>query len=501
MKKKNNQKTTNKKTTQTNKRFFWVGTILFPLILFCYFLYICSRIGWFPVPDTDFFLYLNEGEALLHNPFTKSVAPPLYSMIVAFFERTLPIIHPGLTGGIIINCVSFVLSMYFLVKITYKWLGKASFIPLFMLAINPITANLYLQPTNATTAILFIIVAIYCYTKRPSLSYMFAALATLSRPEAVVLFACFPILGIIEKKRIPRLGWFIVFLSITLLWFFRPFFSLGKEDYFIEVVARLKEIPNIKFLQNTFSAVPLLFFTDYPPPVAYAFFVWITVGGVYNLIKKKPEMVLIVCLILFYCILHIFFHEEVLRYSYFILPFIYVLSCWPAMIPRTKTPKILYSLLRSTILLIIFLIGINSLKNTTTEYLEKARRVKIEKRMLADWLNKTVTTPTTIYAFEYWLPMYFTTNKLVTYERSVDISTWKNSLCDSNQTSYIVIDCQTEGAEAQYFDQVNGLGGYVEIKNSQEVAQHLFMVKKISYHERWLKIYGFNKLSGTLCNN
>lgn len=463
------------------------------------------------MPDSDFFSYIDEGRRLLSNPLTRVVSPPLYSVIVYLFEALLPIRHAGVVGGTVFNIFCFVASLWFLWKLSKQWLGWFGLLPVILLSVNPLAFFVNLQPLNLPLATLFVLMAMYYNEKRPVFSYVLALTAFFSRPEAACILVVFLVRDLVMKKRAPHLGWLIVALFVVAAWYLRPMLDAQKSDYLAEIVARKNEIPNVAFLRNSFAIAPFLTLSQdsineaFNPLrlnadtsiIALLSMVWITCGVAHCYKKRLGLPITAFGYTALYTLVHVLFPDRVLRYSYPITPFVYMLLFWPALIINGHSPKIQKagSVLIMTIVTTVIVV---SIWLNGAAYLETQRWIKAEKRFVAEWFNAHAQKPTVVYAFDFVVSKYYTDNPNVVYADIIDPHSWSDDLCTHPQDMYVVIDSYTEGP-GYYFDYINGLNYFVHISQSKDVQQYLLLMKKISIHQWWARIYKVNKTKEGWC--
>lgn len=489
-----------------NTKFFVISYLCF------FFLYFISQIHFFYVPDSDFFQYIGDGRTILQNPLAKIVTPPLYSIIIYLFETYLPIATPGITGGIFLNIISLIFSLYFLWLLIRKEFKIYAFLPLTILALNPLTRIVYLQPLNIPLATLFVLIAIYYYRKYPLLAYAFTLLAFFCRTESIILCAAFVLYDIFVLRRIKIHFGLLIVLFVAALTFLRPLISFDKQDYYSEIIARRNEIPNFTFARNSLATAPFLIFSksqltggnvpfrpvslDSLIMLLYVF--WVVMGVILCFRKKIYMPLLFFFYFIFYIILHMIFPDSVLRYSYPTLPFGYVLLFWPTALlytQRTLLKALVHLIFVASLTLYICIRAIT----IGQEYLNNQKWVKAEKRIAAEWLNDNIKKPTTVYTFEFWVSQYYSRNMNVTYANSVNPHAWQEKLCRENNV-IIIIDNQTQNP-ISYFDSLNGLDYFAKIKYSEELQQDLLLLKKIDLGYRWAEIYQLKNPKKEWCDN
>ena len=492
----------------TFRRAFPYFLLVFLVGVFCY---LCLNIHRISVPDSDFFLYVDEGRKFLFNPFAGIVTSPIYSVIVYLFERFLPIKYPGVTGGIIFNITCFTVSLYFVWLLSKRWMGWFAIIPLVLMAVNPLAIVVHLQPLNLPLATMLVLMAIYYDGKQPRLSYGLGIVAFFVRPEMAVIFVVIFIRDLAVQKRLAHPVLLLVAVVLIALWYFRPLTAPQNNDYLAEIIARRSEIPNVAFLRNSFAIAPFLTlsqdsindaFNPLRPGadtnvIAALSLVWILCGVAYSYKNRLSQPLFIFGFVVFYSLIHVLFPDRVLRYSYPITPFVYMLLFWPV-IMLNGHPARAQKIVSIGAVSIIFMVVILSVCLNGSSYIETQRWIKGEKRFAAEWFNAHVTSPTVVYAFEFWVSRYYTDNKNVLYADTENHRSWSNDLCTYTQNIYVVIDSQTE-EKVYYFDSVGGINYFVRIHQSKEAPQYLLPITRITAGRRWAEIYEVDKTKEHWC--
>jgi hypothetical protein len=467
---------------------------LFPLFLFIALAYYSSKLNYYLIPNSDFFLYLSEGKALLTNPFFVPLSPPLYSVIVSALEAALPFRHAGEYGGILINNVCFILTLYLMGRMLRTWLGfPYYYLPILLIAFNPLMLGVNWQPNNSALFLTLIVLTIAIHRKHPTISYICMVLAYFCRYEAIILIPVLVLWDLLERKRIVR----PIALALCLLpiagWIYRT--SATGNQYFDEISARKHEVPNILYLKNSFTVTPFYVPTNYYAGLARSLspavltltaivIVWIFIGAVRAYRDRQWELVAAFSILILYSVLHVLFPDANLRYSYPALPFVYMFYFWPLVYMKRPEPAVRVIVL-AIVCDIFFSMVVNQYAHQ--EFLTQERWIKSEKRFAAEWLNGNIKRPVTVYAFEYFVEAYYNTNKLVTYATDYRQKEFQASLCDSKQGIVIVVDNQVE-EPGYYFDYVNNLGFFKDFVKSSDIADFR-MIWDYKRDDRWAKIY------------
>jgi hypothetical protein len=486
--------------SEKTPRFFVVCLLIFV------FYWLCKQINTFYVPDSDFFNYLFVGQRMLANPLDRVItSAPLYPVIIYIFQRTLPVRHPGITGGIILNITCFTISLYFLWRLLKQWIGWYALLPVLLFVVNPLVLYVVLQPTNLPLATVLVLIALYYFEKHPAASYLLALFALATRAESVVVFFVFIIKDLVARRAIRCPAWLFILFVVAFFWYARPL--MPKDNIYSETIARRQEIPNATFLRNSFINAPFSYelLAAYDPSKIFSkegvmtvfSVVWIVIGALYYFNQKRLEALPFLGYIVGYCVIHVLFPDRVLRYSYPMLPFVYTLMFWPVVVVRNAASYIKKALCLFIIFGITLIIIAGSLINGPP-YINNQKWDRAERRLTVEWLNQNVKKPTAVYAFEYYVFNYYVENDKVTFAETKKPDVWIHDLCAYNQNVYIVFDNETEGP-GSYYDHLNGLDYFLAINKSEEAKKSLLLIKSIEVNSRWAKIYKFSKPSNDWC--
>ena len=461
---------------------------------------------YFYAPNSDFFLYLTEGHALTKSPFARVVAPPLYSIIVFCLETALPIRSPGFIGGALLNIVLFVLTLYFMWDLSKRWLGAYAYVPVVWMLMSPLSYPVNLQTTNMPLALLFVIMSLDYNDTNPITSYILAALAVFSRIESIVLFAIFIVFDLAKRKRIRAPLILFVCAAIACCSLLGPLLRPNGLDYIHEIVARRAEVPNVLFITNSFFIIPFSAISKFRTTVSFfsevSFFtaatiMWLTAGAWYCYKRHMYEPFMLLGYISMYSVIHLVFPDAAFRYSYLVLPGIFILLCWPAAITGKKAPQYIRI---CTVIIVVSLTGlIGSFFYTDgLPYVDRERLIDSEIRLTADWFSGAIHSPSDVYVFEPYVYRYFSNNRYVIYPDTFHAYNWVRDLCAQRNRTYFVLDSRSS-ADGGYWDYQNGLGFFHLIATSTETRHALSIVHTISMGDHWAKIYTID--TNTWCNS
>lgn len=461
------------------------------VLLGIYYIYLLQNINYFYLPLSDFFQYLEEAKFLASNPLAGVAGPPLFSLMIYWLDKTLPIRHAGVQAGIFINATCVVLAGYFFWKMAIESIGKFAIIPLVCFLVNPLTFVVNAQLGPHSPPLLFTTMALWYFERKPVVAHAFAVLAFFFRYESIVLFGVFSVIDILEHKRLrfPRLLFGSLILPIVwIIIQFRP-----SNMYAQEMQARISEIPNIMFLVTTFMKEP--FVLEYFIAVlVVCIMLWLCVGLWLSYRYHVASLFKIGLFIIGYSIIHLFFPDATPRYSYPVLLYIYLIFCWPVVFIK-ELPR------QMAIVVVLYLVVgagyvvFNSI--THRGYLEEIRWLNAEKRMAGEWLDLNVKVPTVVYSLQHQILQYYTKNILVEY---VHVSSFPSvdGECLIGETVLVVVDNQSE--EEQYFDYLNGVG-YMKKFLSSPRKQSLRAVATLEKFNHWVKIYSYDATQDPLCRN
>ncbi len=486
---------------------------IFNIVFLCFlgyiFYYFVTKIGAYYSPNSDFFIHLAEGHALVSNPLSRVTAPPFYSIVVYLLETLLPIPLAGFKGGALFNTVCLIVSLYYLWLLSKKWLGIYALIPLVWFICNPLTFTVTLQALNQPLSLLLVILALYYHNKSPVISYAFALLAFFARIESIALFGVFFIYDRITYRSIRKPRLLFLSLAIACLWLSAPLLQPSNRDYTTEILHRWEEIPNLEFLTNSFYIAPFSIISkldvrinsfrlaSYKTLFSVLSFLWITIGVLYCYKKRLYPPALLYGYIISYCLIHIIFPDAVLRYSYLILPFIHILFCWPILIAKRSTVAVSQFLSIVSIAILSCIIILYSWTDGRA-YANNEVLIDIETRLATEWFNENVQNPAFVYFFQSWVAAYFSTNKNIEYSYNDDIHYASRNMCSHNKDVYIVIDSHVV-TDNSYFDTLHCLNFFKRINSSTEAQKSLILLKSMSIQNHWTTIYRLNKSDSPIC--
>ncbi len=467
-------------------------------LLLCVFIWLCFQVNTFYVPNSDFLNYLNVGHRILINPFDPYItSAPLYSILVYVLEIILPIKHPGIIGGIIVNILFFITSLIFLWLLSKRWMNNYALLPVLFFGINPVMLYVVLQPSNIPLSVMLILMALFYYTSKPTFAYVLVLIASLTRIESIPVLFVFIISDLIFYKRLRCSKTIIVASLCILAWYIRPI--IPHDNYIDEIKFRRDEIPNLAFIRNSFIRAPFSYdlLNANKPIEAFSsetiailiIILWIILGLRRYYKLDKVRSFVIIGYVLGYIFIHTVFPDRVIRYSYPLLPFVYMLICWPVIYINTIYSS--YTRNLSIFLVSVLALGVCCFSVVNAPfYINDQRWDRAERRLVAEWLNNNIHSQTAVYTFEHYVFSYYVSNPFIDYIDTTESKAWTDDLCTQKGDIYVVFDNQTE-SDGEYFDHLNGLDFFHQFKNNKSAMSKLKLIKTIRIEKRHAEIYKF----------
>ncbi len=477
-------------------------------LLTCVSIWLLTKIHLFYVPNSDFMNYLNVGRRMFINPMDPVItSAPLYPVIIWIFEILVPIESPGVIIGIVFNIICFIATLYVMWMLIRRVMSQHALIPVVLFAVNPLSLYVVLQPSNLPLAVLFVFLAILTHKHKPIYSFSMLFLGSITRIEVLVLFAIIMLhdLFILRKNRCPK-GLLILFI-LLFAWYARP--VMPHDNYVSEISHRLIELPNLAFIRNSVLRAPFSInlltshkIFDYTSPESFLVLMllfWLFIGArIYK--KESPEYSTMTnSFMLSYGLIHLLFPDRTIRYSFPLLPFVYVFLFLPfrGVFRFRKTDYT--GIMRYAVIFIACGIAVLSFTHGST-YTNDQRWDRAERRLVSEWLNTYIRSPSVVYAFEPYVHRYYNKNNNIQYHTTHDQSAWKNELCMEKRDVYIIFDNQTTSS-GSYYDHINGLDYFLAMQQSTEAMKQLKIVHSIKAGHRYANVYRFINTSEGWCGN
>lgn len=140
------------------------------------------------VPNSDFPAFIRTGKALLAFELPASFKrAPVLGLLQAALSRAVGGQHPDLTAGWLLNSILHPFSLLLLYLIARRILACGGWLYAIIVAVNPWTVALLVQPLAETTMIFFSLLTVYFILRRSNWCYLFASIATMTRYECAAL--------------------------------------------------------------------------------------------------------------------------------------------------------------------------------------------------------------------------------------------------------------------------------------------------------------------------
>jgi len=177
------------------------------------------------VPNSDFPAFIRTGKSLLAFELPASFKrAPVLGLLQAALSRAVGGQHPDLTAGWLLNSILHPFSLLLLYLIAKEILASDGWLYAIIVAVNPWTVALLVQPLAETTMIFFTLLTVYLILRRSNWCYLFAAIATMTRYECAALILGAFVFDIITRtSKKERIGAFLysALASVPLeLWLF-----------------------------------------------------------------------------------------------------------------------------------------------------------------------------------------------------------------------------------------------------------------------------------------
>jgi len=153
------------------------------------------------VPNSDFPAFVRTGNSLLAFVLPASFKrAPVLGLLQAASSRVVGGQHPDLTAGWLLNSILHPFSLLLLYLIARKILDGGGWLYAIIVAVNPWTVALLVQPIAETTMIFFMLLTVYFILRRSNWCYLFASIATMTRYECAALILGAFVFDIITRE-------------------------------------------------------------------------------------------------------------------------------------------------------------------------------------------------------------------------------------------------------------------------------------------------------------
>jgi len=316
--------------TVTNKIHYFVIAVLLVLtgMLFIH------RDHYYVV-DADFFGQLMDGRKMLSLQYAHYKNWPLLSILIALFEMTLPVRYPGIQGVLVVNIISFAILAYVFWRILQKYYGNYGIAVWILYITNFFVYLTHLRVLNNAVFTLVSIVVIYLEMNgRRKASRLLAGFSFFVRVEGALLVLALLVSDLLQKRR-KELRYDVFSFCIVTLYLVG---ILGiRNEFIFEIEAKIRQIPNWRFLYDVFITVPVGKYVNIPLAYWMPMAFWIGAATWYYVTSGMHEFVFIGIYSLLFIASHTLFPETDHRYAY---PFLWLLYFMSFLVYSTRAERI-----------------------------------------------------------------------------------------------------------------------------------------------------------------
>lgn len=471
------------------------------------FLY--KNVEYFPVPNQDFLGFIRDGNRLLDFTIPQGIKhPPIYSLAVVLLGKIINHSHPEQVGGIYLNILLYLMTLFMLWKLLKRYLGNlVSLLTVTLIVTNPLSYYVVLQPLNIVSfSATIVLVMLMRQKKYYKFAYLIAGLGYLVRFESILLILTMAFVDLFAtKKKKETLKLVLISTIPILIWEILIYSNnIHGNSYLREILQRKDEIPNWSFLKNTFRVVP---FNLNPYQVNLPIFIAISLiysmlGILVAFLKRKINILIFFLFLMLYSFLHLFFPDSAKRYSYPVLWITYVASLWPVYLlsrdSNTFSGKLAYALSIFIVTTAIIVVSHNFIQ--IESFLKERRYHRFESVIIAEWVsNQKLEETTKVLTFEPSLVRYFTKRNQFSYIY-VPSTIWQKCTkidCLFSELStledrdlLVVIDSYTQGTTL-YMDKQNGINFFNNFESSAELSKYN-LIAELNSNGKWVRIYKGN---------
>ncbi len=154
------------------------------------------------VPNSDFPSFVGVARSVLsfEVPSSFKRLPGLGLMQIGL-SNFVSGLHPVLTAGLLLNAIVHPFSIILLYLTAKRMIDKSAPWLAVIVAINPWTISMLVQPMAETSLLFFTIVTFFFISRRSNLSYVFASIATVVRYDAAALIVAVLLADMITRKQ------------------------------------------------------------------------------------------------------------------------------------------------------------------------------------------------------------------------------------------------------------------------------------------------------------
>lgn len=484
--------------------------------LIIFFFYTINSIifrNTFPVPTTDIFEYIKEGNYYINFRLPEAIhSAPLLPFIISFISQFTKYfsLYPEFSSAHLINISASSLTLLFIFLIIKKYSSKLSLIISILVASNYYFSARAIDVTTEVLYGLGITLVIYFYQKKNYyLTSIFCVLALLTRYEAIILPISIAFIEILTKSKNIKIKHVISYLIPVFIWFFILF--LNSKGNILSSNLYLNDLINLKNSNNLIQHIYP--FTKSLELVLYDSYI-------HRL--ELPIILFIIEIVFSLYIFKLIFknitdnkHDNTTKLAYIIFLFNTSLVCiFPYFNIRYIVPTvwILYLLLinkKDDLLkyILIFIFICINISNFNKESDFRDKKKQIGYIYAADWINNNNFEKNTIVlVFEPYILRYFITNPNVTiyptYPNLFDqcnnqLNCVAKKINPKYKNIYIVTTLHTTSKISETSDKhslnINKISAFQNYPNNEE-KKDIQLIKKIEIEDKWTKIYKYSPI-------
>ena len=183
------------------------GTTKTDLSLILSFLILVLIVGiyyfdYYYVPDSDFFALRNQTVSFMNYQLPDSFQRlPLYSLLMGMLSALIPFKQPILFAGQLINLAACLVCCILLYSISKKFIGRASFVLIYLFAFHPLTVYMTSEPRTELLTVTLVLLGIFLAYRALNTRYLAGFLCSLSRYEGSFLILALAVRDLTFSKR------------------------------------------------------------------------------------------------------------------------------------------------------------------------------------------------------------------------------------------------------------------------------------------------------------
>jgi len=460
----------------------------------------------YPIPNSDIFRYIDEGNTYLTGKIPDEIfIPPGNPILISLFSKIISVPYEEIAIATWINILSTIGLTIGVVVLMLKSFPHFSIPIVLMLCTHPLLYYIGVDVTSEPLFALIITLCLLCVNnERRNLAVILAIVSFFVRFEGLALIA--GVLFIYRKQDLRWIRWWTI-ISITILGIWGLVLhthstgtSIMDNMFIREIREGTRNLPNYKVV----NSLPMIFVYDYEITKLANIGILIFILGIIgkSLFDKNKTIQASALFSLGYLSIHFLFPVHNDRYFFpllWIIPFLCMYQLSKIKLKPYQFNKVVG----------VFVIYCISFYVAYTNYpiikigFSWKKYDRIESRMLANWINNQPhDQPFMVMLPEPWVIDYFITNNSVEF---MYFSHEENQNCES-------INCLIELAQAKYpniptyiaiesfikysndpnndWTRRTGINHYFEFENDPNKNATLEFQQ--TYHGHYFKIYQVN---------